>query len=411
MRIGLFTTDFPLKDEFKPSKPVASGQLWGGVAEVAYDLAMHLDSKGHQVKVFTTSPTKEDMVHHYRSIDVYRYAWKTKVENTLLSPKLLWGPLHHELDVVHAHLGTPPGAFSGYLYSIMKGRPLAVTIHTAYNPALFSDGSLAKSLAFSMFDGMFYRRMLERAEVITSVSRSVLLESPSCASFSCKARVIPNGIDLEKVGCSMSKADAKKELGLDPDSHVMLYVGSLSTVKRPDMLIRAFAKVMKMVSNVSLIVIGEGSLRNELDQLVKELHLEERVRLPGFVGGEEKYRYYRAADMFVLPSKSETFGLVVVEAMAFGLPIVVSDLDVFRYMLKERENCLFFTNGDPADLAAKMGTLMSDNYLRSCMSMDNLELAKRFDQREILGLYDAMYADMGTAGMNDKKKRRVLETV
>lgn len=393
MRIGLFTSDFPFKDEFALDDPDISGIKWGGVAEVVYQMALSLNASGHSVKVFTASPTRKDIVQKHEDIEVFRYGKDLQVAATILSTGLVWKPLRHDLDLVHGHLGTPPGAYAASFYSRRKGRPLVLTIHTPYNETSLQGASLPKRASLRLFMGHFCMPMLERADAITSVSGAVLDESPYYRQFIHRTTVIPNGVSIEGLSVGLSKEDCRKALGIPEGKKVVLFVGSLSTYKNPEILLNAFGRLERDDDNL-LVMIGDGPLRESLMSSAKRLDIEDRVWLPGFVTEREKRLHYKAADLLVLPSLAEAFPLVLLEAAAFSLPVIVSDIDVLKAVVEHGSNGLVFRGGVEEDLRLNLEKLLDDDELRSEIGRNARAFAEGHDWSRILERYGQIYGSL-----------------
>lgn len=120
-----------------------------------------------------------------------------------------------------------------------------------------------------------------------------------------------------------SKIKTKEELGLPKDKLIILFVGKLINIKRPVDLLEAYKLLDN--SNCALVFVGDGELKNDMDNFISDNNLK-NVFITGFINQKEISKYYSIADIFVLPSQSETWGLVINEAMNFGLPIIISDM-------------------------------------------------------------------------------------
>lgn len=392
MRIGLFSTDFPFREPFGSSGDAPADHQWGGVAEAVYQLALGLGSRGHTVKVFTTSPTKEDIVQgDGTAVTVYRYKKDAQVASTMLSPTFLWKPLKHDLDMVHGHLGTPPGAFAALTYSRARSRPLMTTVHTSFNKVSLKGGSPIRRLALLMFMHGVCSPLLTATDTITSVSEAVMRESPPYLRHVPRTMVVPNGVDLGCYGSGLTKEECRRRLDIEPGRKVILYVGSMSDYKDPGTLLDAFPAVYRRGGDPLLAMIGEGPLRNGLIEVAEKEGLGGSVRLPGFVSEDEKLLYYRSADVFAIPSLGDTFGLVVLEAAAWGLPVVASDLEVFKTLVNDGTDGLIFRRGDSADLADKLSTLLDDGARRAAMGESAVRKAGHYDWKVIVEDYEELY--------------------
>jgi glycosyltransferase involved in cell wall biosynthesis len=151
----------------------------------------------------------------------------------------------------------------------------------------------------------------------------------------------------------------RSELGIDKDSFVLIFSGKLIPRKEPRLLLEAI-RLLPARENLALILLGSGELNQQVCEMGRAL-LNERFIAPGFVNQSKLGRYFAAADLHVIPSNHETWGLVVNEAMYFGLPSVASDrVGCNPDLVRPGETGIVFASGDVQDLARKLWTLMEN---------------------------------------------------
>jgi glycosyltransferase involved in cell wall biosynthesis len=138
-----------------------------------------------------------------------------------------------------------------------------------------------------------------------------------------KIRVIPEGVDLEKFNRSVDTSDINEKLG---NERKILFVGNLHPNKGVHFLIKSFALVKSRIKDVKLVIVGDGPLKHYLINLTKRLNIEKDVIFAGFVNDEDLPKYYASCDIFASASVLEGFGLIFLEAMALGKPIVAFNL-------------------------------------------------------------------------------------
>lgn len=138
-----------------------------------------------------------------------------------------------------------------------------------------------------------------------------------------KLKVIPEGVDLEKFNRNIDASDINEKLG---NERKILFVGNLHPNKGVHFLIKSFALVKSRINDVKLVIVGDGSLKYYLINLTKRLNLEKDVIFTGFVNDEDLPKYYASCDIFASASVLEGFGLIFLEAMALGKPIVAFNL-------------------------------------------------------------------------------------
>jgi glycosyltransferase involved in cell wall biosynthesis len=155
----------------------------------------------------------------------------------------------------------------------------------------------------------------------------------------------------------LKREEIRKSLNVDKDDIVILYVGRLAKEKNPDILLNAFSKINK--KNVKLFFVGDGPLRKEIEQKIKNLRTK-NVSILGFQSRDNVLIFYALADILVLPSNAETWGIVVNEAMCFGLPVILSDkVGAGADMVKDNCNGFIFESKNVNSLTDKLEEFLS----------------------------------------------------
>ena len=177
--------------------------------------------------------------------------------------------------------------------------------------------------------------------------------------------------------------ELKQELGIPHDLPVVLFSGKLSPVKRPMDLLKAFQEMLKTTGRkAALVYLGDGELRPELERYRRDEDIP-NVYFAGFQNQSELPRYFVAADIFVLPSRYEPWGLVVNEAMCFGLPVIVSDqVGAGGDIVRSGVNGFICPTGDVSALAAFLGKLLSDSDLRMRMGTESRKIIQQWNYQE-----------------------------
>jgi glycosyltransferase involved in cell wall biosynthesis len=215
----------------------------------------------------------------------------------------------------------------------------------------------------------------------------VVLTDEQRAAISAKYRisasrmaVIPNGVDVARFsGSGERRLQARPRL---------LFVGRLAVQKNLPMLLEALVGVSEQFDTV---LVGDGPLENELRASVTRLGLT-NVRFYGRADGQELVELYRTADIFVLPSEREGMPLVLLEALAMGLPIVATDVPGSRDVVIPGDNGLLVPLGDPDALRDALLTITSDGDLFRRMSASSLHLAEKYSWGSISGEFERIYS-------------------
>lgn len=255
-----------------------------------------------------------------------------------------------EFDLVHAHF-TWPSADIGRHLKEQYGVPVVVTAH----------GYDAYELPFlnEIWEGRV-RTVLNAADAIITVSR----KNEECIrslGVTKPIHVIPNGFRSD-LFYPRDQAECRRALGLPMDRKILLAVGNLVEVKGHRYLVEAMAEVVKERQDVLCVIVGSGPLKGRLEGQVRDLGLEEHVR---FVGGrphEEIPVWMNACDVFVLPSLRESFGIVQVEAMACGKPVVATRNGGSEEILTSEETGYLVESAHLHSLAEKVNATLKKNW-------------------------------------------------
>lgn len=212
-----------------------------------------------------------------------------------------------------------------------------------------------------------------------------------------KFHLIHNGVDVEKIRSKTterSRREIIEELGFKPESKIIINVGQFIEQKNQLLLIDAFARFNAAMPEYKLIILGDGVLREDLERRIKELGLEEEIRVPGIK--KDIASYYAASEFFVLSSRFEGFPLVVVEALACGLPIVSTPVSGSDEYLKEGENGFIAaeTVESLSEAMEKLAKALPDNKERFQNAATTM--ADVYDIRAITKKYEELFEEAVT---------------
>jgi len=253
-----------------------------------------------------------------------------------------------KVDILHFHLPFPLGDLF-YLLMGSKRKKVVVTYHS----------DIVRQKWLMKFYRAFLYRFLRRADKILVTSPNLLESSEHLGSYKDKCIVVPSSIDLNEFGHPMEK---KFDVGVPPSERTVLFVGRLSYYKGLEYLIEAMREV-----EAKLLIAGDGELREELEKKTNFLGLNRKVIFLGSIS-DEKLRYlYQICDVFVLPSieKSEAFGLVQLEAMAYGKPVINTHLPTgVPFVSIDGETGITVKPKNSKALAHAINELLSNKELR-----------------------------------------------
>ncbi len=317
-----------------------------GVVTSVKNLTAELIARGHEVRILTVA----DGVHSSRIGNVYYIRslpigaiypdvrMPTSYHHRLIRELIAWKP-----DVVHSQCEFFTYQFARHI-SKETGAPLIHTYHTLYEQ--YARYILPLKGAERGVGGLS-RVRLKNARCIIAPTRKVenVLRG---YGITVPIRVVPSGICLEQHKIRFSsevRAERRAELGIGPDTFVLVNIGRLGNEKKLDDLIRYFAKEVGAEADVRFLIVGDGPAHEQLQKLAKELGVAERVIFTGMVAPDRVQEYYQLGDLFVGASTSETQGLTYVEAAANGLPLLCREDPCLMDILEEGKNGYQFTDG------------------------------------------------------------------
>ncbi|MHB8843012.1 MAG: glycosyltransferase family 4 protein, partial [Candidatus Aquicultor sp.] len=284
-------------------------------------------------------------------------------------------------DIIHVHGNK--AAVVGWMASYMhKVEHMVTTVHNF-------PSNLNPSSTYYPMARQANKMILNRADRLIAVSseiRRCLEDEVGIAPR--KIDVIPNGIDMNdwevyRIGDKgavdsdnkRTGADGKKKLGLPKDAVVLGAVGRLVPFKGHGVLLQSMARVVANHPNAYLVIVGDGPLRGELENQANELGLSDHVKFLGFV--DEPGRYMAALDIFVLPSIKEPFGIVILEAMALGLPVVATSGGGVPDIVTDGVSGLLATPEDAGSLADAIEKMLADKDLREKLALNGSQLVNK----------------------------------
>jgi len=336
----------------------------GGLERYAYEMAKEL-GKGNEV-VVVCSTKRKSMHEKIGKIKVLRKRPNFILSNTpirlFLPFELLAMMKRKDFELLVAHTPVPFFADVASLIAKLLKKPVVIVYHS---------GELKTGSWIDLLAG-FYERTVEKMTLknakVISVSRYVQRVLWKKGFYS-KVKYPKVGEDF-----LLAEPDFKGK------GNVILFVGQLGKFhrwKNLDLLLKALVLVKREIPDVRLIVIGGGDLREYYEKLSKELGLGNNVRFLGFVSKKELIECYKTAKVLVLPSsKSEAFGMVVLEALALGTPVITSKAGEFPIIVEEKKSGLL-AELDEKDLAKKILFLLRDEKTRRKIAIIGHKLIDR----------------------------------
>jgi glycosyltransferase involved in cell wall biosynthesis len=363
----------------------------GGVESHVRGIVQELARQGHDVTVVTsrfdrTLPEEE-------SFEGYRIL-RARTLAVLLDTPLDTGTGRTlrslEADAFHIHFPPP---LTAYIATRNLHR-IGVRPVLTYHCDLYLPGVGGRLLA-GIYERVFVPTTLDRTARIVVHTRSYGVTSAPLRGR--ELTVIPSAVDLERFRPGLDVSKLRSDLHLD-GKRILVFTGRLVPHKGVDVILQALALLPK---DVALVVIGSGSRLSSLVSLSRRLGVDDRVRFCPAVSDEDLPRFLALGDVFVFPSQSrlEGFGLVVAEAMAVGLPVVVADMPGVREVIEQGREGLYVEPLIANDLADKVRILLDDPAMARRMGRAGRERAEsRYALPVVVRALVSLYEDLRAAG-------------
>ncbi len=372
----------------------------GGLARHVRKLSEELVRQGVAVDVLTRggrgAPGYEERagvnVHRVREPrwprDLDRFvAWVQRMNRDMLAAGRALAE-ERSFDLVHGHdwlVGDAAAELAGSL-----GVPFVATVHATEHGR--HQGWVDKPPQSLIHASE--RRMVRAADRVITCSH--YMRGHVADVFDVSERritVIPNGIDPSDLQPIADLATLRREFAA-PDEKLVLLVGRLVYEKGFQFALDALPKVIQRVPNVRFLIAGSGTHEAELRAQARRLGLMEHGTFLGWIGDDALHSLYRIADLCVVPSIYEPFGLVALEAMASGCPCLVADTGGLREVVPNRDVGLRFRSRDAGSLARMLQRMLTDDALRDRLVAEASEHVLRFDWSDIAGQTRGVYRQL-----------------
>ncbi len=358
----------------------------GGVVNHIMSLGNHLAQMGHEVKFIApaSSPitTLGDRFIHIgkpRAIPVSGSVARVTI-SPWLSTKITELLKKENFDIVHLHEPLMPMLCTTVL---RMSRTANVGTFHAFDGKGYN--------ITRPFGTILFKRWFSKLDGHVAVSKPA--KQFVNKYFPADYNIIPNGIDTQHFSPNVAPIDELCDGKLN-----ILFVGRLEKRKGADYLLKAYQRVKHDIPNSRLIIVGPGTkLRDKYEKQVKKYDLKD-VIFAGHTSHEELPRYYKTADVFCAPATGwESFGIVLLEAMAVGKPIVASDIDGYASILTHGAEGLLVPPKDDKSLAQALISLLNDEKLRQEMGAKGILKAKEYDWENVARRVEGLYREILSA--------------
>lgn len=377
MKIVFFTDTFP---------PQVSG-----VVTSVLNFSRELGKRGHQVYIFTLKQKKKAKLDLGPNVKIFYFPTTNLFVNypdfKLVQPQLArTSKLIYKIkpDIIHTHCPSLHG-WVALLCAKMFNIPIVSTYHTLLSDFLkhsfmepIHDTTVAKATAWQYTRGYY-----NLVDLVISPSGAIKDELKK-HGVKRKIEVVSNGVNA----CLFYPENLKK------NGRRILHVGRISYEKNIDVLLKAFKIVIEKYPDAVLYIAGNGPDVDSLKELAKKLKIEKNINFLGNIEHEKLRQVYSGSDVFVTASTIETEGLVILEAMSCGMPVVGVNKLAMPYIVKNGANGFLVNPGDFRAIAEGMEKLLKDKELRDKFSKNSLKMSEKFSLNYSIDKIEHIYSNL-----------------
>lgn len=355
----------------------------GGTEKVVYEISKELVKRGHEVTILTSDFLCKEKVKHKETIDgikVIRFKNKYYLGGYGYCPDAIkWLKRNYKnYDVVHSHGYNRYLSEFGVFYLYGK-------IPVVFSPCGFTHTK--KNIFMKMIHDWLIGWRVGKADVCTTLTKLDLRSYDKLGVSRKKIAELPGGVEIDKY----NRIDAKRmkllreKYGLN--KNILLYVGRIHKSKGLQYVVKAIKDL-----DCKLFIVGpDGGFRSELVKQIKEEGIMEKVVFSGAISDEELIAVYHLSDIFVLFSEWEGFGLVVIEAMAAGKPVIVSDRGSLPFLVNNGNNGLVVPFPSIEDLKNNISKLITNDKLRLRLARKSKKFSKNFSWESVVRQTEEIY--------------------
>lgn len=358
---------------------------FGGSGVVATELGIALAEHGHEIHFITyKQPVRLQLLHHnvhYHEVSVPSYPlFHYQPYELALSSKLVDMAKLYEIEIVHVHYAIPH-AYAGYMAKQMLAEegitiPMVTTLHGTDITLVGSHPFYKPAVTFS----------INNSDAVTSVSQSLKEDTLRLFNIKKEIEVVPNFIDIQKYENLYS--DCERELIAADDEKIITHISNIRKVKRVDNVIEIFERIQKEMP-AKLVIVGDGPEKKSLEILCEKKGIRDNVLFVG--NSHEVDKILCFSDLFILPSENESFGLVALEAMACGIPVISSNAGGLPEVNIQGESGYLSAVGDTDEMAKNAINILENDKIHQEFKRKAKENALRFETKLIVPLYEKIY--------------------
>lgn len=357
---------------------------FGGSGVVATELGKALAEKGHEIHFITYSQPvrlgslRKNVRYHEVNVSDYPLFLYPPYELVLAS-KMVDVALHEKLDLLHVHYAIPHASAAYMAKQILKANghhlPFITTLHGTDITLLGRDASFEPVISFA----------INESDAVTAVSQSLKADTYKLFGINKEIQVVPNFIEPQHISNEIKQA--LREEYVPEGNPMLIHISNFRPVKRVMDVMQVFAQVREQ-RNATLVLIGDGPERSKAEQYAREHQLQNVV----FVGNvKNPMELLSAADVMLLPSESESFGLAALEAMACGVPVISSNAGGLPELNRHGVSGLMSDVGDVNEMAKQVLYLIETPERLNKFKRQAKERSESFNLQAVLPQYEAIY--------------------
>ncbi len=359
---------------------------FGGSGVVATELGLELARRGHEIHFITYSqPVRLALLNpnvHYHEVNVPEYPlFHFQPYELALSSKLVDMVKLHKIELLHVHYAIPH-AYAGYMAKQMLkdegiNLPMITTLHGTDITLVGSHPFYKSAVTFS----------INKSDFVTSVSQSLKDDTLKLFNIKNEIQVIPNFIELDKNEIE-AVTSCRRSVMANENERIITHISNFRKVKRIPDIIKIFHKIQQKIP-AKLMMVGDGPEKEKAEYLCQELGIQDKVIFFGNSNEIDKILSY--TDLFLLPSETESFGLAALEAMAWSVPVISSNSGGLPEVNFEGISGYLSDVGKTDEMAENALKILNDKAVLAEFKKNALSVAKQFDIKNILPLYEELY--------------------
>ncbi len=360
---------------------------FGGSGVVATELGLELSKRGHEIHFITyNQPVRLELLSnhvHYHEVNVPEYPlFHYQPYELALSSKLVDMVKLHGIEILHVHYAIPH-AYAAFMAKKMLEEegiyvPIVTTLHGTDITLVGSHPFYKPAVTFS----------INKSDAVTAVSQSLKEDTLRLFDIKNNIHVVPNFIDLNKYNHGFT--DCQRGMMATDDEKIITHISNLREVKRVQDVVAVFYNIQKAMP-AKLMLVGEGPEREKIEYRCQELGILDKVVFFGKSNEIDKILCF--SDLFLLPSKTESFGLAALEAMASGVPVISSNTGGIPEVNIQGVSGFLSNVGDVDDMTKNALHILSDDARLETFKSNAKKESLKFDLHEIVPQYEAIYED------------------